>query len=276
MAGLSVGFYLWLIAAAPSNELSYRQERMLCQPPISWRLAELDPAFQLSDTEALRLINQAAEQWNRIIGQSIFVYDPDNGFPIVFQYDERQQQLAQRQLLMRNIRRYDEHLAVMHHQYQRQRDVVEQQQERVRDLQSQMQQQTEQQGIPIRPTVLQQQRRLLEDEHRVLQQQVAALAAEQQRLQQMLTQRNNLLPEQPLLGTHELGMMFIRQTKRQMVIYAFADQQDLLITLQHEFGHALGLPHSDDPNAIMHAQLHNTQQWLTTADFKLWQQHCAD
>lgn len=251
----------------------------LCQTPVAWRLATLDPAFRLSEAQALALITEAAEQWNRITGQQLFTYDAAQGFPIHFQYDERQQQLAQRLLLQRNVQRYDEHLEVLQRQYQRQLVQVQQQNSRVQQLQQEYQQQLqtlEQQGARTLPAALQRQWRLLEEEQRVLMQQADELNAEQQRLQQMLTQRNNLLPQQQVIGSHELGVMSIRQAQRQMVIYAFADQQDLLVTLQHEFGHALGLPHSDDPAAVMHAQLHGGQQWLTTTDFKLWQQYCVN
>lgn len=251
----------------------------LCQTPVAWRLATLDPAFRLSEAQALALITEAAEQWNRITGQQLFTYDAAHGFPIHFQYDERQQQLAQRLLLQRNVQRYDEHLEVLQRQYQRQLAQVQQQNSRVQQLQQEYQQQLqalEQQGARTLPAALQRQWRLLEEEQRVLMQQADELNAEQQRLQQMVTQRNNLLPQQQVIGSHELGVMSIRQAQRQMVIYAFADQQDLLVTLQHEFGHALGLPHSDDPAAVMHAQLHGGQQWLTTTDFKLWQQYCVN
>lgn len=275
LAAFSVGLFNWLVPDAPLNEAQRRQDTNLCQPPIGWRLAALDPAFQLTEAEALHLISLAAEQWNRIIGQTLFVYDPENGFPIVFQYDERQQQLAQRLLLQRNIQRYDEQLDVIQQQYQRQLAQVQLQEERVRQIQQQLPR-TEQQHLQISPAAVQQQWRLLQEEQRVLQQEVAALTAEQNRLQQMLTQRNSLLPGQPLIGTHELGMMIIQQRQRKMMIYAFTNQQDLLVTLQHEFGHALGLPHSDDPSAVMHAQLHGGQQWLTAADFQLWQQFCVN
>jgi hypothetical protein len=276
---LGLAWLLWAVymQRGPQSSAESSINGLLCQTPIAWRLATLDPAFRLSEAQALALITEAAEQWNRIAGQQLFVYDAANGFPIHFQHDERQQQLAQRLLLQRNVQRYDEHLEVLQRQYQRQLALVQQQDSRVQQLQQKYQQlllTLEQQGGRTQPAALQQQWRILEEEQRVLIQQADALNAEQQRLQQMVTQRNNLLPEQQAVGSHELGVMSIRQAQRQMVIYAFADHQDLLVTLQHEFGHALGLPHSDESAAVMHAQLHSGQQWLTVTDFRLWQLHC--
>ena len=123
----------------PTTSLSANEQ--LCRAPIGWRLAVLDPAFQLSETQALALITEAAEQWNKGTGQQLFVYDAIDGFPIYFQFDERQQQLAQRLLLQRNVRRYDEHLEVLQRQYQRQLAQVQQQHVRVEQLQQEYQQQ---------------------------------------------------------------------------------------------------------------------------------------
>lgn len=260
----------------PADE-ALSAQRQLCRAPIGWRLAALDPAFRLSESQALELISEAAEQWNKLSGQQLFVHDPEQGFPIVFQFDERQQQVAQRLLLRRNVQRYDEHLAVLQDQYQRQLAVVQQQNSRLQQLQQEYQQQLERlqaQGARQLPAGVQQQWRIIEEEQRVFLAQVEALKAEEQRLQQMITQRNSLLPEQQQQGTHELGVMQVREGGRQMMIFAFAGRQDLLVTLQHEFGHALGLPHSDDPNAVMHALLHSGQQGLTATDLHLWQSHC--
>ncbi len=42
---------------------------------------------------------------------------------------------------------------------------------------------------------------------------------------------------------------------RPFAIYEFSSKDDLRLTLAHEFGHALGLAHHDDPYALMHPML---------------------
>jgi hypothetical protein len=59
-------------------------QRSLCQIPISWRIDQLDPAFDLTRQEAESVGRRAAALWNDAVGQILFVYDDVNGFPINF------------------------------------------------------------------------------------------------------------------------------------------------------------------------------------------------
>ncbi|ENV65435.1 peptidase [Acinetobacter junii] len=39
---------------------------------------------------------------------------------------------------------------------------------------------------------------------------------------------------------------------KQISVYEFSSKDDLRMTLAHEFGHALGLDHTDDPTSLMY------------------------
>jgi chromosome segregation ATPase len=61
---------------------------------------------------------------------------------------------------------------------------------------------------------------------------------------------------------------------QQINIYEFESQDDLRLTLAHEFGHALGLKHNQDPQALMYPLMkeQNLQNFrLSTADITLLQ-----
>jgi predicted Zn-dependent protease len=57
-------------------------------------------------------------------------------------------------------------------------------------------------------------------------------------------------------------------------LYAYSSATDLIATIAHEFGHAFGIDHTQEPDSIMFHQINAQQQRLTDADLKAWQSTC--
>ena len=95
---------------------------------------------------------------------------------------------------------------------------------------------------------------------------------------QQLNQMNQQLSEQVAgFNTTFAGKQFDKGifNGKQIVIYEFSSIEDLRLTLAHEFGHALGLGHHDDPYGLMYPimQKQNLDNFaLTSADFDLLHQ----
>ena len=59
---------------------------------------------------------------------------------------------------------------------------------------------------------------------------------------------------------------------KQIFIYEFSSLDDLRLTLAHEFGHALGLKHTQDPKSLMYPRIKEQDAkdfQLTNTDLKL-------
>ncbi len=253
-----------------------------CQSPLGWRLGSLDPAFELSEQQALRLINSAATLWNEATGQALLHHDPVHGFVIDFKFDARQQQVLQQRLLQRNVARYDDAILPSKQRLPEQFAALDEKVAAFNQQQAQLQQQIAQwqPNVPNAETqrqALAQQQQNLTKEADWLEQQRQQLLRDQDYLNETIRQRNELLQTSatPAATTSfEVGVMTIKQQQRQMIVYAFATETDLIATIAHEFGHAFGIGHTQQPDSIMFHQLNTQQQQLTAADLTAWQNQC--
>jgi hypothetical protein len=267
------------------------QQRFLCQVPIGWRIGELDPAFDLTREEAEAAGRRAAALWNDAVGQTLFVYDDAKGFPINFSYDERQQEILRAALLERNIASYDQEienrLAVLQFQDEALRQQLQQfaqeKEELAADITA-LQHQLIGDVPPQRRLDLEQQWRQLAQRQKDLQAEAERLKGDQRRLQReqhdinaIIRERNDLLPaahRAPVI--REVGLMEIHEGQRTMTIFAFQSQKDLVLTMAHEFGHALGLDHTEAADSLMYIAISPSQQGITEADIAAFRRQCPE
>lgn len=262
-------------------------QRYLCQTPVGWRIGQLDPAFNLTQQQAEEAAQRAAQQWNNAIGMPLFEYDSINGFPINFAYDERQQQALKHALLQRNISRYDENIAQRSDSLNRDIEQLKQKQQQFDVLSRQFaaelaryEERAENATTADHEWLRTEQQRLI-DWQKQLEHQADELNAEQRQIlrqqkyiNETVADRNAMLPTEPLT-TAEVGLMEIRNKERIMTIFAFKTEDDLVLTMTHEFGHALGLGHTDGSTSVMHQAINGSQSGLTDEDINALRQQCG-
>lgn len=248
--GLGVFIYTQPQAAKPLTDLFYYSP---CEKPQEYTIGSVDPRFNLSQEEFAQAIDQAVIVWNEAEGKTLFVYDKDaekeDLLKIRLVYDKRQLLNSQvdsienqieekKSVLQTSIARYESDLASF--------------KKRVADLNNRIQEWNSKGGAPkdeyekliSEQKALQEEGNALNDRARQLNLSTDSYNADVGDLQQAVDTFNQELERKPEEGLYD-------PKDNSITIYFNNSQPELVHTLAHEFGHALGINHVQNEEAIM-------------------------
>ncbi|MDS7924192.1 matrixin family metalloprotease [Acinetobacter pittii] len=259
--------------------------------PLKYRIAFIDPRFQLTKEQLVEVSQQAAEIWQKETGKTYFIYDSQAQLSINLIYDDHQmlkdeqqnnldallqkqeawhikneeivlnkQQVAQ---LLTDLNKKKANLKAEFEQYQQEVTRFNQGEQQyssannLKEWQKQLKQKSED---------LQNESNTLNLKIQSLNLKIKELNREQSDLSALKTQFK--LEQKTSIQTFHKGLF----SQNQIQIYGYASLNDLRLTLAHEFGHALGLKHTTDPKSLMYPRLkeqdiHNFK--LTDSDLDL-------
>lgn len=276
----------------------YQTTKYICPVPINYRLGVIDDSFSLSEAEAKEYIAQAANVWEGVSEQDLFVYNDEAAFTINFVFDERQeaanQQTADRERLdsiSSQNEQFRTQIADLQSRYEsRNADFLNaknQYDEQLLSYNDAVRQANDRGGAtPAAFTALEKERVSLQEQSNQLQAEASALNQLAQQLNDLSTEGNRLIETynqevrayNALYGeAHEFTQGDYQGGE--INVYKFSNEFELTTVLAHEFGHALGIDHVEQPGALMYYLLDDELDQvpvLSEADIAAYQTECAD
>lgn len=245
-----------------------------CDRPQSYKIGSIDDRFGIEKDGLLKSVQIAAGKWSDEQGKDLFVYDPDNGdLTINLVYDDRQALTSQ--------------IGDLHDKLQTEKDNIDPQiaefEKRVQDFKGRIASLNEKISYwNSRGGAPEGEFDKLYSEQQALKSEQADLDAMAERLNRSTNEYNTQVGELNKTVNTFNSAIKVRPEEglyngkdNTITIYFMADSKELLHTLTHEFGHALGIDHLSNPNAIMYYQTNN-QLDLVQEDKKALAFACRD
>jgi hypothetical protein len=262
---------LLLIASLFGGLFWYQQFEIPCNIPVAYRIGEIDSRFNLSKADAERVMQQAERVWEEPLGAELFELREDGLLSINFIFDDRQQLSQAESELRADIEAKEgmsEEVALQYEkliaEFRAARTVYENEVVRyeatLRTYNEEVRSWNEQGGAPeaVRAELLKRAEALSAEE--------AKLEAQARRLNELtddlnrIGARGNTIIADYNTIVEEYNKQF--STAREFAqgdytgdainIYEYQTEEELIIVLAHELGHALSLGHVEGEESIMH------------------------
>ena len=287
------GTFILVTTAALMLGYQIRLHQLLkpCAQPIIYTVGTFDKRFDLSQTNFLRALKQAEEIWEKASGLNLFDYSLDKAAVSVnLVYDERQEVTEALDQIEEVVKGDEATYKSLEKEYK----SLKSEEESVRANYNSQVKVFDQHNTTYEQMVGQwnasdrtskAQFDQLETARRALEQELAQLKSVESQLNALVRQVNAKVATLNQLARHlnlnvnqyntvgaSRGETFTGGTYtsddngERIDIYEFENHTKLVRVLAHELGHALGLDHVSDPEAVMYYLNESDAEKLTEAD----------
>ncbi|HYE23269.1 MAG TPA: matrixin family metalloprotease [Candidatus Paceibacterota bacterium] len=240
-----------------------------CSTPLTYRIGSVDERFGVSETELRAVLREAALVWNTAAGKTIIAYSEDGDVPVSLAYDERQATAQLGSAINSDQAAYEKKrdevdlLIASHESRVEAHDAALASFERAKSAyDAEVASWNRQGGAP--PGEYEK----LENTRRSLERKQQEINAEAVRLNRMIADINMEVQELNMLAEKvnrkvdvynevageefDQGQYIEDANGARITVYEFRTREQLVRVMAHEFGHALGILHTDSPQSLMY------------------------